>query len=393
MHKRSVLRALALVFTAALLFAAVGAGAVYAASSCADMFVIEGDPPVPGEVLDPLTGDRMNMLFIGFDKGGYNTDTIMVLSYDRQSNKIYMLSIPRDTRIQINGRIFKINKCVALGGTELLINTVRDITGIPIQYYAKVDTSGFRDIIDILGGVWFDVPQDMKYEDPYQDLYIDLKEGYQLLDGDRAEQLVRFRRYRGIPDLQRAAVQRDFFSALVDQKLNSELITKLPELYGQCIKYVKTNFSLGDLLGNIGMLRALDSSEDRESMLEGFALEGEGRYIGGVAFWLHDVEYAFEIGQKYFGGSGTSDMKQTYIDLYNDAMRKIADDEKRASSAAARAAVDSAGGDADGYEGGETAEAGGAEGSDAASDGSAAVPEPEPAPAPEPVQPEPDGED
>lgn len=284
----------------------VSGGALYAMERYLATFDVEGEVPAN---LDAPIPDRMNVLLIGSDKGGSNTDVLMLASFDKKDNKVRLMSIPRDTRILINGKPHKINACMAYGKEALLLQTIKDITGAPIHYYLKVDIAGFKEVVDILGGVDFDVPQDMKYSDPAQDLKINLKAGMQHLDGDKAEQLVRFRRYQ-LGDIQRVQVQQDFMKALISQNLNTQLIVKAPKLYGEISKYIKTNFKSSDVLKNLGIINALLSSDNN---IESFTLPGVAKYVGKISYFIFDVEESLAFCQENFGGDGTSPQKDTYI--------------------------------------------------------------------------------
>ena len=123
-------------------------------------------------------------------------------------------------------------------GAQGSVEAVTRLTGIPINYYVEFGFEAFRDTIDALGGVYYDVPQNMNYDDPAQDLHIHLTKGYQLLDGDKSEQLVRFRRYPE-GDIKRVEVQLNFIKTVAEQKMNSAIITKLPELYKALSKNIK----------------------------------------------------------------------------------------------------------------------------------------------------------
>ncbi len=155
-----------------------------------------------------VTKDPINFLLLVKDKAGSNTDAIMVANYNPQNNSISILTVPRDTRVNIRTSIPKVNAAYAVGwlqdskvddkqkeinGAEYASQVISDLTGININYYVVLDISTVKGVVDLLGGVNFDVPADLKYSDPTQDLYIDLKKGYQLLNGDKAEQLLRFR--------------------------------------------------------------------------------------------------------------------------------------------------------------------------------------------------------
>ena len=127
------------------------------------------------------------------------TDTIIACKYDPKTQKASMLSIPRDTFTGTNPDTgtpyYKINNAYRMGqDPENAVKEVNEITGLDIKYYVLINTNVLKELVDAIGGVYFDVPIDMHYTwDTEQDLYIDLKKGYQLLDGDKAEQVVRFR--------------------------------------------------------------------------------------------------------------------------------------------------------------------------------------------------------
>ena len=118
------------------------------------------------------------------------TDTIMIVRFNPQTGKIAMLSIPRDTFVGKNKDEAKgsdkINSLYTKG-TDKLEKEIEELTSIEIEYYAVVSNDAVINIVDIMGGVWFDVPIDMNYDDPTQDLHIHLEKGYQLIDGEKAE--------------------------------------------------------------------------------------------------------------------------------------------------------------------------------------------------------------
>ena len=181
------------------------------------------------------------------------TDTIMIAEYDPQEQQASILSIPRDTFIGYDtSRATAWDKINAVyqTGPENVLKEVNELTGLDIQYYLKVDTEAFKVLVDAIGGVTFDVPIDMKYDDNRQNLHIDLKAGEQTLDGDKAEQLVRFRHNNdgttypieyGMEDEGRMRTQREFLTALAKQTLKVENIFKINEIIDIANTYVETN--------------------------------------------------------------------------------------------------------------------------------------------------------
>lgn len=188
------------------------------------------------------------------------TDTIIVASYNPNTQKATLLSIPRDTYTGKNtARATAYEKINALYGRkhrpDETLKAVNDITGLGIEYYVVVKTEALIKLVDVIGGVTFNVPIDMDYDDTSQDLHIHLKAGEQLLDGDKAEQLVRFRHNNadkygrmtsypaeyGDNDLGRMRTQREFIMQVVKQTAKPENIFKLGEILDVAKENVLTN--------------------------------------------------------------------------------------------------------------------------------------------------------
>lgn len=284
---------------------------------------ITSDSLVP---VDKATG-KINILLLGVDVEGLRTDTMIVLSYDLDDNKVKMLSIPRDTRMYIGKKYQKINAAHAITqsgnikGPQGAIEAVTRLTGIPINYYVEFSFATFRNTIDSLGGVYFDVPRNMDYEDPVQDLYIHLKQGYQLLDGDKSEQLVRFRRY-AMGDLERVEMQQKFISALLEQKLNADTFKNLPALFEQWKNDINTNLSLTDMLKLIPNMKEL--STENITMLSVPGHYNDTDY--GASYWIAHMNELAEIIRTEFeydaskitihsadGSSKSKDLKTTSL--------------------------------------------------------------------------------
>lgn len=189
------------------------------------------------------------------EEGALLTDTIMVASYNPNTQKATLLSIPRDTYTGKNPKkataYQKINSIYSRNeDPQDVLDAVNEITGLDLQYYVIVKTEGFIELVDAIGGVTFNVPIDMDYDDTSQDLHIHLKAGEQKLDGDKAEQLVRFRHNNdgttypeeyGNNDLGRMKTQREFIMAVIKQTAKMENIFKLGEILNVAEKNVITN--------------------------------------------------------------------------------------------------------------------------------------------------------
>ena len=203
--------------------------------------------------LDPI---QVLLMGVSTDNGGKLTDTIMIGSYDPKTQNASLLSIPRDTFVGKNPQTGtgsdKINSLYQKG-PEKTLEKVNELTGLDIKYYMVIDNQALIKLVDVIGGVEFYVPDDMDYDDTSQDLHIHLKKGLQLLDGDKAEQLVRFRKnndgttYSGDhekDDYGRMSTQREFIIETVKQTIQAKNILKIKDIIDIAYEYVETNLSI-----------------------------------------------------------------------------------------------------------------------------------------------------
>lgn len=201
---------------------------------------------------------RVLLLGVSTDLDSKLTDTIMVASYNPNTQKANLLSIPRDTFIGKN-----VSKATGAQKINALYNIYRDpqktldavneITGLDIKYYALVETEALIELVDAIGGVEFNVPKNMNYDDKTQDLHIHLTAGTQMIDGEKAEQLLRYRHDNdgssysyeyGDNDLGRMRTQRDFIAATLKQTLKPSNIFKIGQILEIANKNLKTNIEL-----------------------------------------------------------------------------------------------------------------------------------------------------
>ncbi len=256
-----------------------------------------------------VKGGRQNILLLGMDAGTigakeeYNrhrTDTIVVVSLDKKNKDVKVLSIPRDTRVRIGGYgIQKINAAMAFGGADLAVKTVKEFLGVPIHNYVAVKLSGFRNIVDALGGVEMDIKQPMKYTDPAGGIYINLSPGKQVLDGDKAEQFVR---YRGYPDadIGRIRAQQQFMEALIKQALRPSTILKLPQIIEVVQKNVETDISPLELASLANFARQIKQED-----IKMYMVPGEGKYISGISYFIPYQEKLNEMIDEIFFDDGS----------------------------------------------------------------------------------------
>lgn len=244
-----------------------------------------------GAALRPVQDGKINFLVVGTDKVASNTDTILVATINTNKNTISIMSVPRDTKVQIKNKTMKINAVYSyaqnsgMNDEEVLIDTVSEVTGIGINYYAIINTEAFRDIVDKLGGVRYNVPRDYDYDDPYQDLHIHLKKGDQVLNGENAEGLVRYRYDYARADLERVEVQQDFIKEMIKQKLRLEYIPKIPSVYKTISKNVISNLKVDDVIDFGKKVVGID-----EGAIQTFTLPGEPKMIGGASYVIVDKE-------------------------------------------------------------------------------------------------------
>lgn len=269
------------------------------AYSAIGYFIVKGrSEEVLGDDEFEDTGDEVLFLVLGIDGDDLSkakdtrTDTMMLTKVNFETGKVSILSIPRDTRVNIRGRsgLSKINAAHKFGGPELSVETVRDLLGIDLEYYVKIDYRVVREVVDLIGGVELDVPKDMEYEDPTDDppLYIDLKKGRQVLDGDKSIQFLRYRKDNNGKggykegDIGRIKAQQQFIKAFVEQSLKMRNILKLPRMASKYYKYVETNMPINIVTKGAKSARKMDAES-----INATTLPGEGKYIGGVSYFIY----------------------------------------------------------------------------------------------------------
>ena len=204
--------------------------------------------------------DYYTVLILGRDTGGGgNTDTMLLASYDVTNQKATVMSIPRDTMVNVPWDIKRINSVYNYygggdRGIQYLYKEIAQLVGFEPDYQVVVEWDAVGQIVDAMGGVWFDVPRNMNYDDPYQDLHIHQEKGYRLLTGDDAMQVLRYRhdndmRY-GYPDgdLGRIKTQQAFLTAMVDQLLQIKNVTKINQFIQVFQNNVETDLSFQNIL-------------------------------------------------------------------------------------------------------------------------------------------------
>lgn len=303
-------------------------------------FDIQTDPPITVDSTAPDTNatdeiitepseqtgsfkrdtESVNFLVVGRDAESWNTDVIMIVNFNMKQGSLSVVQLPRDTYIEIDNVRGRINTAMktmraaayandkSLSQDELLKAGMQGLCEllekslcIQIDGYAHVNLEGFRGIIDAIGGVPMDVPYDMDYEDPEQDLYIHLKAGNQLLDGKKAEMFVRFRSGYVQADIGRMDAQKLFLTALFKQLKSSVTVSTVPKLAEQVLKYVTTDVPLADIIIYAKELLGVDMENISMMTLHGAALQTES------GAWYYCMNRAAAL-----------DMMNTYFNVYSD---------------------------------------------------------------------------
>lgn len=236
------------------------------------------------------------------------TDTIMLCAYYPNEQKVSILSIPRDTFVgNSTTSADSYDKINALYQTspEKTLEAVRNLTGIDVRNYVVISNNALRDVVDEIGGVYFDVPMNMNYDDWGQKLHINLKKGYQLLDGDKAEQLVRFRHNNdgttypseyGTQDIGRMRTQREFLKAAATQILSGNNIFKIDDIMQVVFENIETNLKMEDIIKYISSATEFNPENIQSEMLPGVA-----DYIGVLSFYVNDEEETNALVSSLFG--------------------------------------------------------------------------------------------
>ena len=198
-------------------------------------------------------GGFYTILLSGLDDDNGGSDTNILMAVDTVNGYVYGASIPRDSKAIIGGKAHKINYAYNKGGTALLASTVSEQLGIPVDYTVCVNLQGFTALVDAIGGVDFEVPINMDYDDPIQGLSIHFKKGMQHLSGADALRVVRFRHNNdgtgyGSEDLGRMQTQQKFLKAVAKKMLSFENLISNPRKYAEIFgQYVDTDLSVTDL--------------------------------------------------------------------------------------------------------------------------------------------------
>ncbi|MEI6381527.1 MAG: LCP family protein [Cyanobacteriota bacterium ELA615] len=245
-------------------------------------------------------GNRSDLIKNGYEPAinSFNglTDSILLLHFDPQSHKTTIISVPRDTKVELPGRgNVKINEANQDGGAPLAATTVSKLlNGVEIDRYITINTLGLVKLIDILGGVTVTLPKDIKYKDDTQHLYVDFKAGVHHFNGAQSEQYLRFR-HDELGDIGRIQRQQMFIRSLTEQALTPKLILKVPQILSLIRSHVDTNLTLEDIIALSAFAITTNRSDMQMVMLPGDFSGSESR----ISYWIPNYKSINKMVDQY----------------------------------------------------------------------------------------------
>lgn len=248
------------------------------------------------ESVDP-NKNNFSILFLGVDdrSGNLNglTDAIILATFNVKEGSVKMVSIPRDSYVEIPGRGYdKINHAHSYGGLKLSIETVENLLEIPVDYYVKLNFTAFVEIIDALGGIEVDVPFTFTEMDSYdRPNAITLYEGRQTLNGEEALAYARMRKHDPLGDIGRGERQQEVIKAVIQKGASISSITKYDDILESLEKHLETNLTFKDIV-------SLHKYRNSVQNFDTYLLEGNHMTIGGVYYYDLDDESLYIVKQK-----------------------------------------------------------------------------------------------
>jgi len=243
-------------------------------------------------------GEPFNILLMGVDVGTVGSkgspkrsDTMMLFHYNPKTADVAMISIPRDTKVTINGKTEKINAANAYGGPDLAIKTVENLLNVKINYYLEINYEGFRKIIDAIGGIYTVIPYNMNYDDDAQNLHIHFKKGQKVhLDGKKAEEFVRWRKNNDDTgfadgDLGRIKAQQEFMLKVLEKLKSPSILLKIPAIAKLLPEYIDTNmdpFTMASISKDVPRIDI--------NSIQKFTLQGDTKIINELSYIIYEPE-------------------------------------------------------------------------------------------------------
>ena len=264
------------------------------------------EPENPEDDARPLSSEERKehfytVLMAGLDDENGGSDTNLLMALDAENGTINVVSLPRDTLLNVSWSVKKLNNAYHHGGISQTRTEVSRLLGIPVDYYVTVDLRAFVELVDAIDGVDFDIPVDMDYDDPEQDLHIHFKKGPRHLTGQQALEVVRWRQNNdgtgyATADIGRIGTQQAFLTAVAKQTLQVSNLDKIPEMAEIFSTRVETDLKLANLIWIGEQALSMGSDSIAFHTLPG---DGAGYYKGG-SYYVLDPEGVLELIDTYF---------------------------------------------------------------------------------------------
>ena len=264
------------------------------------------EPENPEDDARPLSAEERKehfytVLMAGLDDENGGSDTNLLMALDAENGTINVVSLPRDTLLNVSWSVKKLNNAYHHGGISQTRTEVSRLLGIPVDYYVTVDLRAFVELVDAIDGVDFDIPVDMDYDDPEQDLHIHFKKGPRHLTGQQALEVVRWRQNNdgtgyATADIGRIGTQQAFLTAVAKQTLQVSNLDKIPEMAEIFSTRVETDLKLANLIWIGEQALSMGSDSIAFHTLPG---DGAGYYKGG-SYYVLDPEGVLELIDTYF---------------------------------------------------------------------------------------------
>ena len=237
--------------------------------------------------------ENVSILFAGVDKDGLRTDSIIYAKYDTVNNKLYMMSIPRDTYTTNSYATNKINS-IYYGGkyTKEFVSEVENMLDVSVDYYAIIDLNMIHTVVDKIGGLKITLDDELwKLNKKTGKWYLVFSKGEQTLNGSQVETLVRNRDYAD-GDLSRGKMQRKVIAALIDNLMSTKNILKLPSIANTVLENTNTNITVREAMKYVYELKEMDTSSIVSTNMP---LEDINYVVGGMACVIVDKKEARRI--------------------------------------------------------------------------------------------------
>ena len=257
----------------------------------------DSDLAISGQREQEAAKGSVNVLIVGLDNvdGASRTDAIALAIFDADNMGLRIASIPRDSRVYIPGRSWdKINHAYVYGGINLLRETLVNLTGLPIDYFVKINYKSFPRIIDMLGGVDIYVEKKLYYTDYSGKLFINIPKGQQHMDGKTALGYVRFR-HDPLGDIGRVQRQQKFIDIIMKKLKSPAIIPKIPGLVSEVMDAVDTDLAPLEALKLLQFANSL--TPDRIKM---FMAPGKSGFSKNISYWILDnAAFSAQLSAKF----------------------------------------------------------------------------------------------